>query len=305
MRTSGGREIRFDGRVAIVTGAGAGLGRAYALELGRLGARVVVNDLGGARDGTGGSAAPADRVVEEIEALGGQAVASYDSVATPEGGENIVKTAMDSFGSVEILINNAGILRDKSFLKMEPENWDAVLAVHLNGSYHVTRPAFRVMRERGYGRIVMTTSTSGLYGNFGQTNYASAKMALVGLANALKLEGAKYNIKVNTISPSAGSRLTEDVIPPDLYSAFSPELVTPIVLYLVSDACQETGGIYYAGGGFYCRVAIVRGPGIMLGDRENPPTVEEIRDHWETIKSMEGAEESRPAFRTAAGAQKS
>ncbi len=183
-------EIRFDGRVAIVTGAGGGLGRVYALEFAKRGAKVVVNDLGGARDGSGeGSQSPAQKVVEEIKALGGEAVANYDTVATPEGGEKIVKAALDAFGTVDILINNAGILRDKSLLKMEPETWQAVLDVHLNGAYHVTKPAFAVMKEKGYGRIVMTTSAAGLYGNFGQTNYSSAKMGLVGLMNTLKLEG--------------------------------------------------------------------------------------------------------------------
>ncbi len=183
-------EIRFDDRVAIITGAGGGLGRTYALELARRGAKVVVNDLGGARDGSGkGSASAADKVVEEIKKAGGEAVANYDNVATPEGGEKIVKSAVDAFGTVDIVINNAGILRDKSFLKMEPENWDAVIAVHLRGAYNVTRPAFAVMKEKGYGRIVMTTSAAGLYGNFGQTNYSSAKMALVGFMNTLKLEG--------------------------------------------------------------------------------------------------------------------
>jgi 3-hydroxy-3-methylglutaryl CoA synthase/NAD(P)-dependent dehydrogenase (short-subunit alcohol dehydrogenase family) len=199
-------KIRFDDRVAVVTGAGAGLGKAYALELAARGAKVVVNDLGGARDGSGqGSASPADTVVDEIKALGGEAVANYDNVATPEGGENIVKTALDTFGGLDIVVNNAGILRDKSFLKMEPENWKAVMDVHLNGAYHVTRPAMAVMKENGYGRIVMTTSAAGLYGNFGQTNYSAAKMALVGLMNTLKLEGQKYNIKVNTIAPIAAS----------------------------------------------------------------------------------------------------
>ncbi|MDD5100388.1 MAG: SDR family NAD(P)-dependent oxidoreductase, partial [Syntrophales bacterium] len=217
-------EIRFDGRVAIVTGAGAGLGRAYAMELAKRGAKVVVNDFGGARDGAGiGSSSPADRVVAEIRAAGGEAVANYDNVATPEGGEKIVGTAVHFFGKVDILINNAGILRDKSFLKMDPENWKAVLAVHLNGAYHVTRPAFAVMRENGYGRIVLTTSAAGLYGNFGQTNYSSAKMGLVGFMNTLKLEGAKYNILVNTIAPVAASRLTEDVMPPDMFQRMQPD----------------------------------------------------------------------------------
>ena len=201
-------EIRFDQRVAIVTGAGGGLGRVYALEFAKRGAKVVVNDLGGARDGSGeGSQSPAQKVVEEIRAQGGEAVANYDTVATPEGGERIVKAALDAFGTVDILINNAGILRDKSLLKMEPETWQAVLDVHLNGAYHVTKPAFAVMKEKGYGRIVLTTSAAGLYGNFGQTNYSSAKMGLVGFMNTLKLEGAKYNIKVNTIAPMAAYRL--------------------------------------------------------------------------------------------------
>jgi 3-hydroxy-3-methylglutaryl CoA synthase/NAD(P)-dependent dehydrogenase (short-subunit alcohol dehydrogenase family) len=245
-------EVRFDGRVAIVTGAGAGLGRAYALELAKRGAKVVVNDYGGPRDGAGeGSSAPADQVVEAIRAAGGEAVANYDNVATPEGGEKIVKNAIDAFGTVDILINNAGILRDKSFLKMDPENWQTVLSVHLNGAFNVTRPAFAQMREKGYGRIVMTTSAAGLYGNFGQTNYSSAKMGLVGFMNTLKLEGAKYDIKVNTIAPMAASRLTQDVMPPDMFQQLKPEFVAGIVLYLCSENCDQTGEIFNAGAGFY------------------------------------------------------
>ncbi|MDY7078597.1 MAG: SDR family NAD(P)-dependent oxidoreductase, partial [Chloroflexota bacterium] len=190
-------DILFDDRVAIVTGAGGGLGRVYALELAKRGAKVVVNDLGGARDGAGsGSTRPADAVVQEILDAGGEAVANYDSVATPEGGESIVQTALEHFGRVDILINNAGILRDKSFAKMTAEMWDGVLAVHLQGAYNVTAPAFRAMRENGYGRVVMTTSAAGLFGNFGQANYGTAKMGLVGLMNTLKLEGEKYDIKV-------------------------------------------------------------------------------------------------------------
>ncbi len=234
--------IRFDGRVAVITGAGAGLGRVYALELAKRGAKVVVNDLGSARDGSGqGSSAPADQVVREIQALGGEAVANYDNVATPEGGRAIIQTALDAFGTVDILINNAGILRDKSILKMEPENWQAVMDVHLNGAYHVSRPAFAVMKEKGYGRILMTTSAAGLYGNFGQTNYAAAKMGLVGLMNTLKLEGEKYNIKVNTIAPLAASRLTEDVTPPELFQKMKPEFVAPLALYLCSEQCPSAG----------------------------------------------------------------
>ena len=285
-------EIRFDGRVTIVTGAGAGLGRTYALELARRGAKIVVNDFGGARDGAGtGSSSPADRVVEEIRAAGGEAVANYDNVATPEGGEKIVRMAVEFFGKVDILINNAGILRDKSFLKMDPENWNTVLAVHLNGAYNVTRPAFAVMREKGYGRIVMTTSAAGLYGNFGQTNYSAAKMGLIGFMNTLKLEGAKYNIRVNTIAPVAASRLTEDVMPPDMFERMQPDFIAGIVLHLCSETCAESGDIFNAAAGFYSRAAILTGAGAVLSDGKTIPTPEDIRDHWEKIDSLDGAEE--------------
>jgi len=289
-------KLRFDDQVAIVTGGGAGLGKVYALELAKRGAKLVINDLGGARDGTGkGSSAPADKVVEEIKAMGGEAVANYDSVATPEGGENIVKTAVDEFGRVDILINNAGILRDKSFLKMEPDNWKAVMDVHLNGTYHVTRPAMAVMKENGYGRIVMTTSAAGLYGNFGQTNYSAAKMALVGLMNTLKLEGKKYDIKVNTIAPIAASRLTEDVMPPDLFEKAKPEFVAPMVLFLCSKDCQETGTIFNAGMGYFNRAAVYTGQTVQLGDPDHPPTLEQIHENWEKINSLDGAKEIEDA----------
>ncbi len=285
-------EIRFDRRVAVVTGAGAGLGRAYAMELGRRGAKVVVNDYGGARDGAGkGSSTPADKVVEEIKAAGGTAIANYDNVATPAGGEGVVKSAIDAFGKIDILINNAGILRDKSFLKMDPENWQAVLAVHLNGAYNVTRPAFAAMREKGYGRIVMTTSAAGLYGNFGQTNYSAAKMGLVGFMNTLKLEGAKYDVKVNTIAPVAASRLTEDVMPPEMFQRTLPEYVAGIVLYLCSEECAETGAIFNAASGFFSRAAVLTGPGALLGGPEKIPTPEDIRDQFKRIDSLEGAKE--------------
>ncbi len=285
-------KISYDGRVAVITGAGAGLGRAYALELARRGAKVVVNDLGGAPDGSGaGSATPADKVVQEIEALGGQAVANYDNVATAEGGESIIQCALDTFGRVDIVINNAGILRDKSFLKMDPGNWQAVLDVHLNGAYNVTRPAFAAMKENGFGRIVMTTSAAGLYGNFGQTNYSAAKMALVGLMNTLKLEGKKYNIKANTIAPLAASRLTEDVMPPDMFDKAKPEFVVPIVAYLCSDECDASGAIFNAGMGFFNRAAIFTGAGAQLGDTDNPPTVEQIEANWESINAISGSKE--------------
>ena len=287
-----GEEIRFDGRVAIVTGAGAGLGRVYALELARRGARVMVNDLGGARDGSGeGSKNPADQVVAEIQDLGGEAVANYDSVASVEGGENIVQTALDAFGTVDILINNAGILRDKTFFKMEPQYWQAVLDVHLNGAYHVTRPAFEVMKKKGYGRILMTTSAAGLYGNFGQSNYTAAKMGLVGLMNTLKLEGEKYDIKVNTIAPVAASRLTADILPPDFIDQLKPELVAPMALYLVSEQCPVSGNVYNAGMGNFNRVAIVTGPGARVSTGENISAPEQLMAQWEKLTDLQGARE--------------
>ena len=285
-------EIRFDGQVAIVTGAGAGLGRVYALELAKRGCSVVVNDLGGSRDGSGqGSASPAETVVKEIQDMGGFAVANFDNVADVKGGENIVKTAVDYFGSVDIVINNAGILRDKSFIKMEPENWNAVLSVHAKGAYNVTRPAFAIMKAKGYGRIVMTTSAAGLYGNFGQTNYSAAKMALVGLMNTLKLEGEKYNIKVNAIAPVAASRLTEDVLPPDMFEKMKPEFVAPMTIFLCSKDCVDSGHIYNVGMGFFNRVAIVTGPGAVVGDGKTIPDPGLLKGAWEKISSMEGARE--------------
>nr|MBL0714546.1 SDR family NAD(P)-dependent oxidoreductase [Desulfobacterales bacterium] len=285
-------QIVFDGRVAIVTGAGGGLGRAYALELARRGARVVVNDLGGARNGAGqGSSSPAEQVVAEIEAAGGEAVANFDNVATAAGGAAIVQAALDAYGTVDIVINNAGILRDKSFAKMEPATWQAVLDVHLNGAYHVTRPAFEVMKAKGYGRIVRTTSAAGLYGNFGQTNYSAAKMGLVGLMNTLKLEGQKYGIRVNTIAPLAASRLTEDVMPPELFEKMRPEFVVPMVVYLGSEDCETSGRIFNAGMGYFNRATILTGAGAQIGQADRPPCLEDIQSHWDAINDLEGASE--------------
>jgi NAD(P)-dependent dehydrogenase (short-subunit alcohol dehydrogenase family)/putative sterol carrier protein/acyl dehydratase len=283
--------IRFDDRVAVVTGAGAGLGRTYALELAARGAKVVVNDLGGAFDGTGSGSAAADEVVAEIKAAGGEAVANYDSVATAEGGANIVQTALDAFGRVDILINNAGILRDRSLLKMEPEDWRAVLDVHLKGAYNVTRPAFKVMRDQRYGRIVMTTSAAGLYGNFGQTNYSAAKLGLLGLMNTLKLEGDKYDVKINTIAPVAATRMTKDVLPPDLFEKLRPEFVSPLVLYLCSEVCPVTGHVYNAGLGYFNRAAIGTRPGLVVGDGQSPPTPEEVGRSLAKVKKLDGAAE--------------
>ena len=280
-------KIDFTGRVAIVTGSGAGLGRCHALEFAKRGAKVVVNDLGGTRDGVGSSDAAADKVVEEIKALGGEAVPNYDNVATVEGGKGIVQTAIDAFGKVDILVNNAGILRDSAFHKLEEENWDAVVGVHLKGAYCVTKPAFINMRENGYGRIVMTTSGAGLFGNFGQANYSAAKAGIAGLTNVLKLEGAKYNIKTNVLIPVAASRLTEDVLPPDLFAKLKPELISPLILYLCSEQCEDSGVMINAALGYFSRSAIMTGPGAILSDGVEIPTPEKIMENWEKITSLE------------------
>ncbi|MCB2189380.1 MAG: SDR family NAD(P)-dependent oxidoreductase [Deltaproteobacteria bacterium] len=283
-------DIDFAGRVALVTGAGAGLGRAYALQLARRGAKVVVNDLGVARDGQGGGSRAADQVVAEIRAAGGEAVADCHNVAEPAGGEAMVAAAMENFGRLDVVINNAGILRDKTLLKMAPEDWRAVQDVHLTGAYNVTRPAFLQMKEQGYGRIIFTTSAAGLYGNFGQTNYGAAKLGLVGFLHTLKLEGESAGVLVNAVAPLAGTRLTEDVLPPELYDKLKPEFVTPLVLYLASEQCPVTGHVYNAGLGVMNRAAVVTGPGAVLGDGENPPTPEEVAAAWSRVTSLDGAE---------------
>ena len=283
--------LDFSGRVALVTGAGAGLGRDYALALAARGAAVVVNDLGGAADGSGASTRAADLVVEEIKKAGGQAVANYDSVATPEGGAAVVGTALTAFGRLDIVINNAGILRDKTLAKLEPADWKAVLAVHLDGAYHVTRAAWEPMRSQGHGRIVFTTSAAGLHGNFGQSNYSAAKLGLVGLMNTLKLEGAKYGIKVNTVAPIAGTRLTEGILPPEMFQRLRPEFITPLVLYLCSEKCTDSGLIFNAGGGYFNRAAILTGAGVKLGAGEEPPSLEEIHAHFAQIDDLSQGQE--------------
>ncbi len=281
-------DIKFDDKVAVVTGAGGGLGRSHALLLASRGCKVVVNDLGGSRDGTGAGSEMADKVVQEIKDAGGEAVANYDGVDTMEGGANIIKTAVDNFGKIDIVINNAGILRDKSFMKMDEDSWDLVYKVHIKGAFNVTKHAWPHMRENGYGRVVMTSSAAGIFGNFGQTNYGSAKMALVGFMNVLKLEGAKYNIKVNTIAPLAGSRLTEDIMPPDFLEKLKPELVSPLVAYLSSEDCQESGGIYSVGGGYIGRIAVMEGPGYTKPLSEGM-SIEDVRDNWDQANSLENA----------------
>jgi NAD(P)-dependent dehydrogenase (short-subunit alcohol dehydrogenase family) len=279
-------EVSFDGHVAIVTGAGGGLGRSHALQLAQRGARVVVNDLGGNADGTGGGASMADLVVKEIEAAGGVAVANYDSVSTPEGGAAIVQTALDAFGTVDIVINNAGILRDKSFTKIPPADFDILLDVHLRGAFHVSQPAFTVMKEKGFGRFVHTTSASGLFGNFGQGNYAAAKTGLIGLSNVLAIEGAKYNITSNVIAPIAKSRLTESL--GAMGDALAPEFVTPLVTYLVSPGCDVTHEIFSVGGGRFARVFIGEGPGWVGPRGDERPTPDDVAANIDSIRSLDG-----------------
>lgn len=271
--------ISFEGRVAIVTGAGGGLGRAYALELGRRGAKVVVNDLGGSRDGTGHSDA-ALAVVEEIRAAGGQAMANGGSVTEPEQMTDMVARAQSAWGGVHILINNAGVLRDKSFAKMSPADFRFVIDVHLNGSANATRAVWDVMREANYGRILMTSSSSGLFGNFGQANYGAAKLGIAGLTRTLAIEGAKHGIKVNTLAPTAGTRMTQDIFPEAVFDLFTPESVAPAALFLVSQDAPSNV-IVGAGAGVFQIVNLALTQGVRLqGDDLSP---EGIAAHWSQI----------------------
>jgi NAD(P)-dependent dehydrogenase (short-subunit alcohol dehydrogenase family) len=277
-------DLGFDGKVAIITGAGGGLGRSHALELAKRGALIVVNDLGGTMDGTGADASAAQKVVDEITAAGGEAVANHDSVATPEGGKAIVDTAIAAFGRVDIVINNAGILRDKSFHNMTPDLVDPVLDVHLRGAFNVTQPAYVHMKEQGYGRIVSTASGAGIFGNFGQANYGAAKMGLVGFTRVLAVEGAKNNIKANVIAPVAKSRMTEDLMG-DLVERLAPEFVSPLVAWLVHEDVPVTGEIYSVGAGHIARVFLGVTPGYTnTGDL----TAEDVRDHFDTIRDEAG-----------------
>lgn len=263
--------IAFDNQVAIVTGAGGGLGRCHAIELARRGARVVVNDLGSAVDGSGASESVAQRVVDEITAQGGTAIANADSVATKDGGEAIVAAALEAFGRVDILVNNAGILRDAAFKNMTADQFDAVVAVHLIGAFNVTRAAWPIMREQNYGRIVHTTSGTGLFGNFGQTNYGAAKMGLVGMMHVLAIEGARNGITVNAIAPIARTRMTEDIMG-EAAKEMDPELVTPVVVYLAHRSCERTAHIYSVGAGKVSRVFI----GVTKGIQDPALTAERV-----------------------------
>lgn len=280
--------IRFDKKVVVITGAGGGLGRMYALNLAKLGARVCVNDLGGTEDGTGSSLAPARNVAEEIEAAGGEAIANYDDVSLTDGANNLIRQTLDRFGTIDALICNAGILRDKTFLKMPVEDFEIVLRVHLLGSVYVTKAAFPVMKEKGYGRIVLTTSVAGLFGNFGQTNYSAAKLGVVGFMNSLKLEALRYNVLINTIAPLAMTRLGAGAFPDELAAELKPGFITPAVAYLCSDQCRTTGDIISAAGGWYRKVQMVESRGVHV-ESESQATPEMIATSFGDITDMEGA----------------
>lgn len=272
--------LTFDGRVVLVTGAGGGLGREYALAFGQRGAAVIVNDLGGDIKGGGRSSAAADKVVEEIRAKGGKAVANYDSV---EDGEKLIQTALDAFGRIDIVVNNAGILRDRSFARTSDVDWDLIQRVHLRGSFLVTRAAWNHMKKQKFGRIIMTSSAAGIYGNFGQANYSAAKLGLLGLSNTLAIEGLKYNIHCNTVAPTAGSRLTETVMPPDLVQSLKAEYVAPLVLWLCHEACQENGGLFEVGAGWIGKLRWERSLGRTVRQRNRSMTPEAVRDAWSEI----------------------
>ena len=277
-------DIGFDNKVAIITGAGGGLGREHALLLASRGAQIVINDLGGTVDGSGeGTEGPAHTTAKEINDLGGVAVADTNSVATPEGGEAIVQSAVDAFGKVDIVINNAGILRDKAFHNMTPDLLEPVLDVHLKGAFYVTRPAWKLMREQNYGRVVNTSSNAGILGNFGQTNYGAAKMGLVGFTRVLAVEGARNNIKANAIAPIARTRMTEELLGP-LAEKLDPSLVSPLVAFLAHEDCEVSGEIYSAAGGRIARMFI----GLTHGYYNPELTLEDVRDHWDEIRSEEG-----------------
>lgn len=277
-------ELGFDGKVAIITGAGGGLGRQHALLLASRGALVVINDLGGALDGSGSDKGAAQKVVDEIVALGGVAVADTNSVSTPEGGAAIVKSAVDAYGRVDIVINNAGILRDKSFHNLTPDLMNPVFDVHLKGAFHVTQPAFVLMREQGYGRIISTSSAAGVFGNFGQANYGAAKMGLVGFMRVLAVEGAKYNIKANAIAPLALTRMTESLFSGAMAEKLQPELISPIVAFLAHEDCPVSGEVYSVGCCRVARVFIGETPGYFNANL----TMEDVRNNFEQIRNEDG-----------------
>ena len=277
-------DLGYDGKVAVITGAGGGLGRSHALELAKRGALVVVNDLGGSVDGQGGSHTAAQQVVDEITAAGGEAVPNYDSVATAEGGKAIIQTALDAFGRIDIVINNAGILRDAAFKNMTPELLEPVIDVHLKGAFYVTQAAWQHMRDQNYGRIVNTSSAAGIFGNFGQTNYGAAKAGLVGFTRVLAVEGAKNNIKANAIAPVAKTRMTEELLGA-MADKLDPAFITPVVAWLAHEDVPVSGEVYSCGGGHVARIFTAVTPGWT--DTESL-TVEDIRDHFEEIRNEDG-----------------
>ncbi len=276
-------ELRYDGKVAVVTGAGQGLGRSHALFLAARGARVVVNDLGGATDGSGASQTPAQKVCDEIRAAGGEAVANYDSVSTEAGAAAIIGTAIDTFGRIDILVNNAGILRDKAFKNATEAEIRPVIDVHLYGTIWCTRAAWNPMLEQGYGRVINTTSAAGLFGNFGQANYGAAKMGIVGFSNVAAIEGAKANVKVNVIAPAARTRMTEELLGP-MADRLNPEQVTPVVGYLAHESCEVSGEIFSCGGGRVGRVFVGAVPGYFNAQL----TAEDVRANLATIRDTSG-----------------
>jgi NAD(P)-dependent dehydrogenase (short-subunit alcohol dehydrogenase family) len=278
--------ISFDGKVAIITGAGGGLGRSHAMEFARRGAKVVVNDLGGSVDGSAGSSDAAQAVVDEIKSAGGQAIANGASVTDDAGVAGLVKQTMDEWGRVDILVNNAGILRDKSFAKMEIKDFEMVMDVHVMGSVKPTKAVWAIMKEQQYGRIIVTTSSSGLYGNFGQTNYGAAKLAVVGFMNTLKLEGQKDNIKVNALAPVAASRMTENLMPPEALALLKPEYVTPGVICLAQDDAP-TGKILAAGAGVFSLAEIHESEGMLVG--HDDLTAEKVWENWDKISDFSNA----------------
>eukprot|EP01063_Lacrimia_lanifica_P036824 TRINITY_DN7400_c0_g1_i1.p1 TRINITY_DN7400_c0_g1~~TRINITY_DN7400_c0_g1_i1.p1 ORF type:complete len:311 (+),score=83.45 TRINITY_DN7400_c0_g1_i1:225-1157(+) len=279
-----GMELRFDGRVAIVTGAGNGLGKAYALELARRGASVLVNDLGaGLKGQTGLGEKVADQVVAEIRAAGGKAAANYDSV---ENGASIVEAAIAAFGRVDVVINNAGILRDVSFKRMSEKDWDLIMAVHLKGAYAVTRAAWPHMLKQKYGRVVNTSSAAGLFGNVGQANYATAKMGLVGFSQTLGKEGGKHNVFVNAIAPLAGTRMTATIMPPAATEGLKPEFIVPLTLLLCHESSKANASYYEAGAGAFHKLEVCRSKGWVCDVTRETPTLESLQAHWPAIQNI-------------------